>query len=195
MQDVLTDRGVMGTSVLWFEGSPTVEGPRRQHEYRTLALSSVGTHDLPPTAGYLAGAHNELRDELDLLDVPVEEVDAEDVEWQGKVLDVARETGVFDGTELENVEFSERPRDDRGAVSDLLVGLNKFIAGTPSALTCTNLVDMVGDLRIQNQPGTNREQYQNWCVPLTDGDGEAVLLEDLEKMELFQRVAEASKRR
>lgn len=194
VQDVLTDRGVMGTSVLWFEGSPTVEGPRRQHEYRQLALSSVGTHDLPPTAGYLAGAHNELRDELDLLDVPVEEVDAEDVEWQGKVLDVARETGVFDGTELEKVEFSERPRDDRGAVPDLLVGLNKFIAGTPSALTCTNLVDMVGDLRIQNQPGTNREQYQNWCVPLTDGKGEAVLLEDLEDLELFQRVAEASKR-
>ncbi len=194
VQDVLADRGVMGTSVLWFEGSPSQPGPRLQHEYRELALSSVGTHDLPPTAGYLAGAHNDLRAKLNLLDVPVEEVDAEDARWQGEVLDTARQTGVFEGTKLADIEFSERPRGERGDVDDLLVGLNKFIAGTPSALTCTNLVDMVGDRRIQNQPGTNREQYQNWCVPLTDGNGKAVLLEDLEDMELFRRVADASKR-
>ena len=76
-----------------------------------------------------------------------------------------------------------------------MLGLTRFIAGTGSALTCTNLVDMVGDVRIQNQPGTNAEQYKNWCVPLSNSDGEPVLIEDLTSIDLFARVAEASARR
>ena len=41
------------------------------------------------------------------------------------------------------------------------------------------LTDAVGDRRPQNLPGTT-DQYPNWRVPLCDGDGRAVLLEDLE---------------
>ncbi|WIM69051.1 4-alpha-glucanotransferase [Corynebacterium breve] len=194
VQDALAARGVMGTSVLWFESSPSQEGPRLQHEYRQLALSSVGTHDLPPTAGYLAGVHNELREQLGLLDDDLEEVDATDAKWQGEVLDAARQAGAFEGTALANMTFSDRSRTHRGDIDDLLVGLNRYIAGTSSALTCTNLVDMVGDRRVQNQPGTNSEQYRNWCIPLTDGNGKSVLIEDLASLDLFKRVAEASKR-
>ncbi|WP_018296062.1 4-alpha-glucanotransferase [Corynebacterium lubricantis] len=194
VQDVLAERGVMGTSVLWFESSPSSDAPRRQDEYRPAALSSVGTHDLPPTAGYLQGAHNELREKLGLLEDPVEEVDAEDALWQGRVLDAVRDAGDFGDAQTPEGSFTEVPRDERGNVEDLLVALNRYIAGTSSALTCTNLVDMVGDTRIQNQPGTNADQYRNWCVPLTNGSGTPVLIEDLEGMELFNRVAEASKR-
>src|SRR5699024_5539713 len=105
VQDVLAAKGVMGTSILWFEGSPTVEGPRLQHEYRQLALSSVTTHDLPPTAGYLAGEHIELRERLGLFTTDAAEEDAVDLEWQGEVLDRIRETGCFDGTPLADTEF------------------------------------------------------------------------------------------
>ena len=63
-------------------------------EYRNLALSSVGTHDLPPTAGYLSGAHNELRHQLGLMDDSFEEMDAQDIAWQSHVLNTAREHGV-----------------------------------------------------------------------------------------------------
>ena len=83
----------------------------------------------------------------------------------------------------------------RGDAEELVLGLTRFIAGTGSALTCTNVVDMVGDVRIQNQPGTNAEQYKNWCVPLSNSDGEPVLIEDLTSIDLFARVAEASARR
>lgn len=75
-----------------------------------------------------------------------------------------------------------------------MLGLTRFIAGTGSALTCTNLVDMVGDTRIQNQPGTNAHQYKNWCVPLSDKNGNAVLIENLEDIDLFHKVAKASVR-
>ena len=56
------------------------------------------------------------------------------------------------------------------------------------------LVDMVGDRRTQNQPGTTHDQYPNWCVPLTDGDGDAIIVSELADMPQFRAVAEASKR-
>lgn len=194
VQDVLAEKGVMGTSILWFEGSPTVEGPRLQTEYRELALSSVTTHDLPPTAGFLAGEHITLRDSLGLFTTDAAEEDTNDLEWQAEVLNRIRETGCFDGTELAETDFTGLERAERGDLEVLLEGIHRFIAGTPSALSCISLVDMVGDMRAQNQPGTTRDQYPNWCIPLCDSAGSPVLIEDLAGVELFSRIAEASKR-
>ncbi|NLF90449.1 MAG: 4-alpha-glucanotransferase, partial [Corynebacterium marinum] len=96
--------------------------------------------------------------------------------------------------ELADTRFEGLARDERGDTHELMVGIHRFIAGTPSALNCISLVDMVGDVRSQNQPGTNSDQYPNWCVPLCDGEGNPVLIEDLADVELFHRIAEASKR-
>ena len=46
---------------------------------------------------------------------------------------------------------------------------------------------MVGDRRTQNQPGTSHDQYPNWCIPLTDAEGKAVLVEDLPRFSGFKR--------
>lgn len=194
IQDVLAAKGIMGTSVLWFEGSPTVKGPRLQSEYRQLALSSVTTHDLPPTAGYLAGEHITLREELGLFTRDAADEDSDDLEWQAEVLDRVRETGSFDGTELAEVEFVGLKRHERGDVAELIAGLHRFMAGTPSALTCVSLVDMVGDVRAQNQPGTTRDQYPNWCIPLCDINGTPVLIEDLAGNAMFQDIAASAHR-
>ena len=48
--------------------------PLQPQDYRRLALSTVNTHDLPPTAGYLADEHVELRERLGLLTEPIEQV-------------------------------------------------------------------------------------------------------------------------
>lgn len=194
VQDVLADRGLLGTSVLWFESSSTVDGPRLQDEYRQLAMSSVGTHDLPPTNGYLRGEHIRLRDELGVLTTDADDEVAEDMQWQARILNTISQAGCFAGTELDGKDFTGLAREERGKTEDLLVGLHRFIAGTPSALTVTNLVDLVGDVRIQNQPGTNAEQYANWRVPLCDAEGDAVLIEDLAGSQLFQAVGQASRR-
>ena len=148
----------------------------------------------PATAGYLAGEHIELRERLGVLTTDPEEEDRGDRAWQAQILNRVREAGEFSGTELAERNFEGLARDERGPVGELMAGMHRFIAGTPSALSCTALVDMVGDVRAQNQPGTNNEQYPNWCVPLCDGAGEPVLIEDLAGNELFQKIAEASKR-
>lgn len=190
VQDYLAERGVMGTSILWFES----EGgqPRAPQNYRSLCLSSVTTHDLPPTAGFIAGEHIKLRDRLGLLVTDVEQEDRQDFEWIQKVLVAAHDQGCFEGTEAAEVDFRSVTRSELPKVEVLVEGLHRFLAKTPSALKCTALVDMVGDRRTQNQPGTCHDQYPNWCIPLTDASGRALLVRDLPGLALFKAVAGAA---
>ncbi|MER2134063.1 MAG: 4-alpha-glucanotransferase [Arthrobacter sp.] len=161
VQGYLAERGVLGTSILWFE--QTGDGPREPAEYRPGALATIGTHDLPPAAGYLAGEHVTLRDSLGLLNRPVEEERELDSAATRGILDLARRHGLLgeNASEQETVE-----------------ALHRLIALSPSALVGVGLVDAVGERRTQNQPGTSRE-YPNWCIPLGGPDGKPVLVEDL----------------
>lgn len=195
VQDVLREKGILGTTVLWFESTPPDNSPRPADQYRNLALTAVGTHDLPPTAGYMKGAHNALRHKLGLVQESLEELNASDAVWISQVLAHVQAEGAFAGTDLEDVDFLDKDLGEYEDVDSIIVGLTRFIASTPSAMTCSTLVDMVGDVRIQNQPGTNAEQYPNWCIPLCDARGKAVLIEDLANLELFHRVSDASQRR
>lgn len=54
----LRERGILGTSILWFEFDfDGDQSPLAPEQWREYCLASVTTHDLPPTAGYLAGDH------------------------------------------------------------------------------------------------------------------------------------------
>jgi 4-alpha-glucanotransferase len=153
---------VFGTSVLWFERGWSEEALRPEH-WRELCLASVTTHDLPPTAGFLAGAHVELRGSLGLLERSVDEEravhEAEVAEWVALLVELG----------LLRANASER---------EIIEALHRFLVRTPSRLLGVALPDAVGDRRPVNQPGTHRE-YPNWQVPMTDATGAAVLLEDL----------------
>ena len=61
---------------------------------------------------------------------------------------------------------------------EIVEALHRYVVRTPSALVGVALVDGVGERRTQNQPGTDQE-YPNWRIPLADGAGEVVLVEDL----------------
>ena len=164
VRDYLRERGVLGTSVVWFEK----EGggwPLRPEHYRDRALAAVNIHDLPPTLGYIRGIQTTLRSELGLLTDDIETVRAGDrleLEQMGARL---HEYGCIDGAEPSERETVE--------------GLYRYVAKTPSKLVVASLVDAVGDVRPQNMPGTGGDQYPNWCVPLCDSDGEEVAIEDL----------------
>ncbi|MBK8077210.1 MAG: 4-alpha-glucanotransferase [Kineosporiaceae bacterium] len=161
-RDYLRERGLLGTSILWFERDH--EGrPLRPQAWRELCLATVTTHDLPPTAGYLAGEHIELRDRLGLLTRPVAEEIAVDEADRAAVLAQLRELGLL------GEESSERER---------VEALHRYLTWTPAKLLGVALADAVGDRRTINQPGTD-EEYPNWRLPLADGVGRPVLLEDV----------------
>ncbi|MDD9206573.1 4-alpha-glucanotransferase, partial [Georgenia sp. 10Sc9-8] len=158
----LTERGVLGTSVLWFEKDER-DDPLPPEDYRRLVLATVNTHDLPPTAGYLAEEHVDLRERLELLTEPVTEVRRQAREERSRMLQRLREHGLVgsDPSEQEIVE-----------------ALHSYVVRTPAVLVGVALADAVGERRTQNQPGTHTE-YPNWKIPLADGDERPVLVEDL----------------
>ena len=162
VRDHLVDRGILGTSILWFEHDG--EGrPLRAEHYRALCMASVNTHDLPPTAGYLAGDHVTLRHELGLLERPLDQELAADAAGRDQVLDVLREEGLLEpGADLEAT----------------VIALHRHLARTPSMLLGVSLVDCVGERRIQNQPGTD-EEYPNWRIPLADPDGQVIGVDEI----------------
>jgi 4-alpha-glucanotransferase len=161
-RDYLRSRGVLGTSILWFERDG--EGrPLAAEQWRELCMASVTTHDLPPTAGYLAGVHVELRDRLGLLTRPLADEVAADEAERGSWLDeVRRRTGLPEDADAEAT----------------VEALHRYLTLTPARLLCVSLADAVGDRRTQNQPGTT-DEYPNWRVPLSGPDEKPMLLEDV----------------
>ena len=164
VRDYLRARGVLGTSILWFElDRDGGGGPLPAERWRELCLSSVTTHDLPPTPGYLAGEHVRLRDELGLLTRPAADELADDRAEQSAWMAELRRVGLLGADPDEE---------------QVILGLYRYLARTPSRLLALALTDAVGDRRTQNQPGTTNE-YPNWRVPLTGPDGTPMMLEDV----------------
>ena len=175
VQAFLQDRGILGTSILWFErrASGALTPPE---EWRGDVLASVAVHDLPPTAGYLVGDHVRIRDELGLLSRPVEEERAADAAATREWVDLAVERGWL--------------ADADDPIEDRVVALHRIVAASPARLVGVAVPDLVGDVRAQNQPGTDQE-YPNWRVPLADATGEPVALEDLPTVPLLERLVAA----
>lgn len=161
-RDYLRERGLFGTSVLWFEKDDRGR-QRRPEEWRDLCLATVTTHDLPPTSGYLAGEHVELRQGLGLLTRPVAEEMAVDEAARGEVLGLLVSLGLL------SEQAGER---------DKVEALHRFLTWTPAKLIGVALADAAGDRRTMNQPGTS-DEYPNWRLPLADGVGRPVLLEEV----------------
>ena len=166
-RDVLRERGILGTSILWFEW--TSDGrPLPPEDYRSLCLTTVTTHDLPPTAGYLDLAHVALRDELGLLTRPVEQERAVEQRAVDEVRAALRERGLLTGD---------------ASTAETVVALHRYLAQSPSVMLGVSVSDLAGDRRIVNQPGTD-EEYPNWRIPLSGPDGALLGLEELQRSDV-----------
>ncbi|MFI5762801.1 4-alpha-glucanotransferase [Streptomyces sp. NPDC051563] len=162
VRQALARRGVLGTSVLWFERDWGGDGePLEPERWRADCLATVTTHDLPPTAAKLAGSHVELRDRLGLLTRPAEQERAEDAADTARWLDVLEDLGL----------------DTKGEEAAVRA-LYGFLLRTPARLVGVWLPDAVGDRRPQNLPGT-WDQYPNWRLPVADAEGRPLTLEAL----------------
>jgi len=180
VQEVLADRGILGTSILWFEA---VEGAIKDpYDWRGEVLASVTVHDLPPTAGYLRDEHVRIRSELGLLTTSADVERANAAREREAWADVlVRHAWLDPYADLESDEGRE----------DFVVALHRACAASPARLIGVSLPDVIGDRRAQNQPGTDQE-YPNWRVPMADENGVPVLLEDLlDRPDLLDRIVNA----
>ncbi|MFF9483568.1 4-alpha-glucanotransferase [Streptomyces sp. NPDC014676] len=164
VREALRERGVYGTSVLWFERD--WDGDRRPlppDDWRADCLATATTHDLPPTAARLSGEHVELRDGLGLLTrSPAEEraeAAADTAEWR----ELFVRLGLMGAGASEEAEIQ---------------AVHRYLLRTPARMIGVWLPDGIGDRRPQNLPGT-WDQYPNWRLPVADARGRPVTLEEL----------------
>ncbi|MDH6578284.1 4-alpha-glucanotransferase [Kitasatospora sp. MAP5-34] len=160
VREELAARGILGTSVLWFERDWQDKGAVLPPErWRSACLATLTTHDLPSTAARLSGEHVELRHRLGLLARPLEEEQAEAAaelaDWR---TELTRAGLLAEGAEL-------TPE-----------ALYAFLLATPAELVGVWLPDTVGDPRPQNLPGT-WDQYPNWRLPVADPTGAPLTLD------------------
>ncbi len=163
VRDYLRRRGILGTSILWFEYGPD-GSPLPPEQWREYCLASVTTHDLPPSAGYLQHDHVRLRYQLGLLTESLDSEIEHDAREQAAVIGMLESRGAL-------------PEGDRDT-EDLVLALHRLVTWTPSRVLGVALTDAVGDRRTQNQPGTI-DEYPNWRVPLSGPDGQRLYLEDV----------------
>ena len=159
--EALRERGLLGTSVMWFERRKGKLKPPEKWRPDVLACATV--HDIPPTAGFIEGEHIRLRASLGLLTESIDSAFEAHRRLVERWLTIARERGLLD---------------EGASIAEQVVALNAVVMQSPSVLRGVALVDVVGERRAQNQPGTYRE-YSNWQVPLGDRDGVPLYLEQV----------------
>ncbi|WP_369246635.1 4-alpha-glucanotransferase [Streptomyces sp. R41] len=170
VRETLRARGVLGTSVLWFERDWDGDGlPLPPERWRADCLATATTHDLPPTASRLTGDHVELRDRLGLLTGSLEEERAAAASDTGEWLTLLTRLGLLWGASGGCPTVSEEAE---------IQAVHRFLLLTPARLIGVWLPDTVGDRRPQNLPGT-WDQYPNWRLPIADAEGRPVTLEEL----------------
>ncbi|MER6953789.1 4-alpha-glucanotransferase [Streptomyces sp. NPDC000618] len=181
VREALRERGVLGTSVLWFERDWDGDGrPLPPDRWRADCLATATTHDLPSTAARLTGEHVELRDRLGLLTRPLEEERAEAAGDIGEWLAQLTRLGLLAGT---------GGGSDRSSEEAEIQAVHRFLLRTPARMIGVWLPDGVGDRRPQNLPGT-WDQYPNWRLPIADAEGLPVTLEQLTSSPRLHALAE-----
>jgi 4-alpha-glucanotransferase len=180
VRERLTDRGILGTSVLWFERAYEDGGaPLPPEAWRADCLATVTTHDLPSTAARLTGEHVALRHDLGLLTRPLAEAQAEDATEVAEWLALLGRLGLLPGGTT----------DEEAVVR----AIHRFLLRTPAKLVGVWLPDTVGDRRPQNLPGTS-DEYPNWRLPIADASGHPLTLEQLAASPRLHALAETMAR-
>ncbi|MFF6777600.1 4-alpha-glucanotransferase [Streptomyces sp. NPDC012637] len=165
VREALARRGVLGTSVLWFERDWAGGGrPLAPEEWRADCVATATTHDLPSTAARLSGDHVTLRHRLGLLAGDLERERSRDTAETAEWLGLLQRLGLL----------PEGPGDEPAEIR----AFHRFLVATPARMVGVWLPDAVGDRRPQNLPGT-WDQYPNWRLPVAGPDGQPVSLERL----------------
>jgi 4-alpha-glucanotransferase len=147
---------------------------RAPADYPALALATASTHDLVPLAGYWQGTDIAVRQEAGLLpDVAAADRD--------RLVERRRLMTLFG---WQDVMPEPRPDPDQPgrAVDGVVAAQHRLIALAGAGIAMIQLVDMLGETRPVNLPGT-WDSYPNWRLKLP------VALEDAAFREKFAATA------
>ncbi len=131
--------------------------------YPELAAASVGTHDLPPLAGWWTAADLTLRRDIG----SIAGDDAAREAWEERryarymLVDALERAGAADA------QLASQLREDAGRggtlerYDGLFAAVHRFLAATPSRIKVVAVEDVLGETDAVNVPGTV-DQHPNW---------------------------------
>ena len=146
-RDRLSQSGIYGMSILWFERNASRFKPPRRWPAETVAMTS--THDLPTVAAWWRGRDLKLRESLGLLH------NAE-IEQALRIKDREALWAAFRAAKLDGGKLP--PADEDARIADDATG---YIAQTPSPLALLPLEDALALDEQPNLPGTI-DEHPNW---------------------------------
>jgi 4-alpha-glucanotransferase len=150
-REAMMGTGLLSYRVVWFERWQSGLF-RAAGSYPEAALATVSTHDLATIRGFLVGRDIDWRREIGQLD----EQAAADARAARRA-DIEKLEGA-----LAHEGFLEGVTAD-----DLVLGLHRFLASTPSALAMVQVEDLEGAIEGPNLPGTI-DEHPNWRRRMLD---------------------------
>lgn len=153
--DAMTEHGILGMNVLWFEQDRAPDQAprfRSRNEWPRQTMAMATTHDLPTVTGWWQGRDIEWRERLG-------EVDGQTALAQ-KAERLQQKAGLWQA--LHDVELVQGDLPSQAPTEAVLT----YLAGTPSALLSIGLEDLLGSPEQPNLPGAARaadgETHPNW---------------------------------
>jgi len=147
---LLADWGLLRSAVTRFERE--ADGRYRPaRDYPARALASLGTHDLPPLAGFLDATDLALRRQVGAL--------ASDAELAAARAEREAEVRALRARLAEDGLLQDVTRATQDEIS---LAAHAFLAGTPSRLVAASLDDLAGEREPVNLPGVAPERHPSW---------------------------------
>jgi 4-alpha-glucanotransferase len=152
-------------------------------DYPKLAVASIGTHDLPPLAGWWTGDDLGLRERIGLFPDETTALNATNERRHARFMLVE----VLEQNGCAGAETAARLRADAEAggtlaVYDLLMpAVYRFLSKTPSVLSVVAIEDVLGEVEAINVPGTT-DQHPNWRRK------HIATLEEIERKGLLEKI-------
>ena len=186
----LAERGLLGSVVLWFAhdqddaGRTVFTDPAA---WRELAMASLSTHDLPTAAGWLEQEHVRVRAALGVLGRPAAEEEEQATRERAALLDLLVDQGLLSEERRAVGDTGQLPD---AWIDEVVLALHRLLASSRSAVRLAALGDAVGDRAQPNLPGVADERYPSWRLPVRDGTGRALSLEEIVKHPRVAAVAD-----
>lgn len=131
--------------------------------YPRLAAASVGTHDLPPLAGWWTGSDIDLRERIHLFpgDASLREARSERDWARLKLVEALERAGAATPETAARLTEDARAGGTLAVTPELEGCVHRFLAQTPSMLKIVAIEDLLGETEAINVPGTV-DEHPNW---------------------------------
>jgi 4-alpha-glucanotransferase len=146
----MAEANILSTRVLFFEQKPQTGTFVPARDYPVLALTVVGSHDLPTLRGWWEANDLALKERLGLFPQPREAARQRQVRDRDRV----QLLGVLRGERL-------LPQTGQPDISTLSRAVHAFLARTPSVLAMVEIGDLTDEVEPVNVPATSVE-HPNW---------------------------------